>query len=370
MIANDGIQGTPAAESASDSGTVVAVHGSLFDVQFPANRVPPIFAAIEFIDAGGRGSATGQVIAILEASVVRCVPVIERRLPAVGSSVANLHSAAQTPVSAGSVRSAAAALIDEIAHGSADLSDARLLETGIKVIDLFCPVNKGGSIGIIGDAGAGRIVIAAEILRNATEQNDSLSILTFMQAGQEAHMLMGDKELANAHGPRQTAYFAIDEPRDLSSASVKAASSQLEATVVAARSLGLEGLWPAVDPLRSSSRILAGDAVSEEHRHLAERSRDLLRAYSELKERTHPDDVEALSREDRLTWDRARRLQNFLTQPFFVAEPYTNVPGQRISLADTLAGVTAILDGKTDALPEDALLFTGTLEDAVDRAAR
>jgi F-type H+-transporting ATPase subunit beta len=141
-------------------------------------------------------------------------------------------------------------------------------------------------------------------------------------------------------------------------------SSHLESAIVLSRGMAAEGIYPAVDPLVSFSALLDPLAVGQEHYAIAERVREALAHWRELRDVIALLGMEELSAQDRLLVTRARRLQRFLTQPFAVTEAFTGIPGRSVPLADTLAGCRAILDGEADEWPEKALYMTGSLEEA------
>ena len=146
--------------------------------------------------------------------------------------------------------------------------------------------------------------------------------------------------------------------------------SYLDATTVLSRKITELGIYPAVDPLESTSRILDPNIVGKEHYETAGRIKQILQRNKELQDIISILGLEELSDEDRITVNRARRIQRFLSQPFFVAEQFTGVPGTMVSIEDTIKGFRMILDGEADHLPEQAFLNVGTIEDAMEKAER
>ena len=162
----------------------------------------------------------------------------------------------------------------------------------------------------------------------------------------------------------QAIYVPADDLTDPAPASVFA---HLNATTVLSRGIAEKGIYPAVDPLDSTSRILDPGVVGDRHYRVARRVQAVLQRYKELQDIIAILGIEELSDEDRLVVARARKIQRFLSQPFFVAEVFTGTPGEFVKLEDTVRGFTEILDGKHDDLPEQAFYMTGTIEQAVER---
>lgn len=328
-----------------------------------------------------------------------------------------------------------------------------VLETGIKVIDLICPIVKGGKVGLFGGAGVGKTVVIMELIRNiATEHggysvfagvgersregNDlyaemkesgvldktalvfgqmneppgnrlrvALSGLTmaedfrdnggqdvlffvdnifrFTQAGSEVSALLGripsavgyQPTLATEMGELQeritstqkgsvTSIQAVYVPADdLTDPAPATTFGHLDSTVVLSRSLSELGIYPAVDPLDSTSTILDPNILGEEHYQVAREVQSVLQRYKDLQDIIAILGIEELSDEDKVTVNRARKIQKFLSQPFFVAEVFTGSPGKYVSLADTIKGFKEILDGKHDEVPEQAFYMKGGIDE-------
>ena len=327
-----------------------------------------------------------------------------------------------------------------------------ILETGIKVIDLICPITKGGKVGLFGGAGVGKTVLITELINNIAkyhagnsvfagvgertrEGNDlynemqdsgvldktalvfgqmneppgsrlrvALSGLTmaegfrdagkdvlffvdnifrFTQAGSEVSALLGRMPSAVGYQPNlqqemgalqeriastkagsitsvQAVYVPADDLTDPAPATT---FSHLDSTIVLNRALTELGLYPAVDPLDSSSTILDPAIVGEEHYNVAREVQQILQRYKDLQDIIAILGMDELSDEDKQTVSRARRIQRFLTQPFAVAEVFLNVPGAYVKLEDTVRGFREILDGKHDDLPESAFYMKGGIEE-------
>ena len=332
------------------------------------------------------------------------------------------------------------------------------IETGIKVVDLLCPYQKGGKIGLFGGAGVGKTVLIQELIRNIATEHGGYSVFTgvgertregndlyhemmdsgviekttmvfgqmneppgarmrvaetgltmaeyfrdvkkqdvllfidnifrFVQAGSEVSALLGrmpsavgyQPTLATALGELQeriasttrgsiTSVQAVYVPADdLTDPAPATTFSHLDATTVLSRKIVEQGIYPAVDPLESTSRILEPDVVGEEHYNVARRVQEVLQKYKELQDIIAILGMEELSEDDKLTVYRARKIQRFLSQPFHVAENFTGTPGKYVPVEDTVKGFKAILDGEMDEYPEAAFFNVGTIEDVKAKA--
>ena len=332
-------------------------------------------------------------------------------------------------------------------------TQAEILETGIKVIDLICPFVKGGKVGLFGGAGVGKTVVIQELIRNIAsehggysifagvgertrEGNDlyhemkesgvldktalvfgqmneppgarqrvALSALTmaeyfrdtegkdvlffvdnifrFTQAGSEVSALLGripsavgyQPTLAEEMGKLQeritstkkgsvTSVQAVYVPADdLTDPAPATTFGHLDSTVVLSRGLSELGIYPAVDPLDSSSTILDPKIVGEEHYFVARGVQKVLQRYKDLQDIIAILGMEELSDEDKVTVARARKIQKFLSQPFFVAEQFTGTPGKYVKLADTIKSFKAILAGEYDELPEQDFYMKGMIDE-------
>ena len=231
----------------------------------------------------------------------------------------------------------------------------------------------------------------AEYFRDEKHQDVLLfidNIFRYVQAGSEVSALLGrmpsavgyQPTLANEMGELQeriastkdgsvTSIQAVYVPADdLTDPAPATTFTHLDATTVLSRKIVEQGIYPAVDPLESSSRILEPDVVGEEHYETARRVQEILQKYKELQDIIAILGMDELSEEDKLTVGRARKIQRFLSQPFHVAENFTGVPGKYVPLKDTVKGFKAILDGEMDAYPEAAFFNVGTIEDVVAKA--
>lgn len=337
-------------------------------------------------------------------------------------------------------------------------TSAKMLETGIKVIDLIAPFAKGGKVAAFGGAGVGKTVIIQELIRNIAnehsghsvfagvgertrEGNDlyhemkdsgvlastvmcfgqmneppgnrlriALTALTmaeyfrdergedvlvfidnifrFSQAGSEVSALLGRIPSAVGYQPNlatemaalqeritstrkgsitsfQAVYVPADDYTDPAPATTFA---HLDSTISLDRSLSEQGIYPAVDPLVSNSKLLQVATVGQAHYNVARGVQKVLQRYKELQDIIAILGIDELSDEDKMIVARARKVQKFLSQPFFVAEVFTGMKGKYVSIEDTIRGFQEILDGKHDNLPEQAFYMVGTIEDAIEKA--
>lgn len=233
----------------------------------------------------------------------------------------------------------------------------------------------------------------AEYFRDAEGQDVLLfidNIFRFTQAGSEVSALLGrmpsavgyQPTLANEMGALQeritstkrgsiTSVQAVYVPADdLTDPAPATTFAHLDATTVLSRSIASQGIYPAVDPLESTSRILSPDVLGEEHYRVAREVQRILQRYNELMDIIAIMGMDELSDDDRLLVQRARKIQRFLSQPLFVSEQFNGFPGIYVPLAETIRGFGEIIDGKHDDLPESAFLFVGTIDEAVEKAKR
>ncbi len=233
----------------------------------------------------------------------------------------------------------------------------------------------------------------AEYFRDREHQDVLLfidNIFRFVQAGSEVSALLGrmpsavgyQPTLANEMGELQeriastkegsvTSVQAVYVPADdLTDPAPSTTFAHLDATTVLSRKIVEQGIYPAVDPLESTSRILEADVVGEEHYRVARKVQEILQKYKELQDIIAILGMEELSEEDKMTVFRARKIQRFLSQPFHVAETFTGVPGKYVPLKETIRGFRMIIDGEMDNYPESAFFNVGTIDDVIDQAAQ
>ena len=336
-------------------------------------------------------------------------------------------------------------------------TETEILETGIKVVDLLCPYQKGGKIGLFGGAGVGKTVLIQELIRNVATEHGGYSVFTgvgertregndlytemsesgvidktamifgqmneppgarmrvgltgltiaenfrdeggkdvllfidnifrFTQAGSEVSALLGRVPSAVGYQPTlQTEMGALQEritstkngsitsvqavyvpADDLTDPAPATTFAHLDATTVLSRAIVEQGIYPAVDPLESTSRILDPRIVGEEHYQVARGVQEILQRYKELQDIIAILGMDELSEEEKVLVARARKVQRFLSQPFFVAEQFTGTTGRYVPLGETIQGFKEILEGKYDEIPEGMFLNAGNIDDVLAR---
>merc|ERR1712166_430865 len=295
-----------------------------------------------------------------------------------------------------------------------------VFETGIKVVDLLAPYCRGGKIGLFGGAGVGKTVLIMELINNIARAHGGVSvfggvgltaltmaeyfrdvnkqdvllfidnIFRFVQAGAEVSALLGRMPSAVGYQPTlatemgglqeritsttegsitsiQAVYVPADDLTDPAPATTFA---HLDATTVLSRGLASKGIYPAVDPLDSTSTMLQPAIVGEVHYAIAQRIKSTLQRYKELQDIIAILGLDELSEDDKLAVARARKIERFLSQPFFVAEIFTGSPGKYVSLADAIDGFTQLLEGKLDDIPEQSFYLVGNLAEAIEKAEK
>jgi len=465
-------------------GKITQVIGAVVDVQFEGD-LPPILNALETMN--GKNRLVLEVAQHLGESTVRTVAMDSSEGLVRGQEVTDTGQAIAVPVGeetlgriinvvgdpvdeAGPVKTAQKRAIHQPAPAYVEQStEAQILVTGIKVVDLLAPYAKGGKIGLFGGAGVGKTVLIMELINNVAkahggysvfagvgertrEGNDlyhemiesgvnkdpkkgdvkgskcalvygqmneppgararvGLSGLTvaeyfrdqgqdvlffvdnifrFTQAGSEVSALLGripsavgyQPTLATDMGALQerittttkgsvTSVQAIYVPADdLTDPAPATSFAHLDATTVLSRDIAAKGIYPAVDPLDSTSRMLSPMIVGEEHYAVARQVQQILQRYKALQDIIAILGMDELSEEDKLTVARARKIERFLSQPFHVAEVFTGSPGKLVDLADTIKGFRGLCDGKYDYLPEAAFYMVGTIEEAVEKGKK
>jgi F0F1-type ATP synthase beta subunit len=281
--------------------------------------------------------------------LVRCVVVT-----APGQAIVRPRHGARVVDTAAPIRQPLAveflpAVIASIRHAK---SAPRLLETGIKAIDLLCPLPAGGLIGLIGDMQTGKMVLVEELIHRLGGASESLSILVFVEAATEVSVIQRFDYRTSA--TVEAIYLPV---ADAGPAALAAATAQLDAVITLSRRLAKQGLYPAIDPVRSTSRSLDPAVVGQEHCDVALAVRRLL-------EQTAQSDDDEASSHDALVRQRGAQVQHFLTQPFYVAEAFTKRPGRTVSRETAVSEFRALLDGAHDSLSEDVLVMIGNLAEA------
>ena len=458
-------------------GKITQVISAVLDIKFPQGGLPEINDAIEITTKDG-GILTVEVAQHLGDDTVRCIALgptdgLVRGMEAVATggpimvpvgeqTLGRIFNVLGQPIDNKEAPKTEKKLpIHRKAPSFEEQStETEILETGIKVVDLLCPYQKGGKIGLFGGAGVGKTVMIMELINNIAKQHGGLSVFAgvgertregndlynemkesgvlsktalvygqmneppgarmrvglsgltmaeyfrdregqdvllfidnifrFTQAGSEVSALLGRMPSAVGYQPTlatemgalqeritstkkgsitsvQAVYVPADDLTDPAPATTFA---HLDATTVLSRAISSLGIYPAVDPLDSTSRILSPDIVGIEHYEVAREVQKILQRYKELQDIIAIMGMDELSEEDKLVVSRARKIQRFLSQPFTVAEQYTGMEGRYVPVKETIRGFREILDGKHDDLPEAAFLFVGTIDEAVEKAKK
>ena len=464
-----------------ETGYVKQVIGAVVDVAFD-EHLPPILNALEVDNQGTR--LVLEVSQHLGENMVRCIAMDSTEGLVRGREVKDTGAPIAIPVGAGTlgrIMNVIGEPIDEagpikyddtrVIHQPApefveQSTEAEILSTGIKVVDLLAPYARGGKIGLFGGAGVGKTVLIQELINNVAQHHGGYSVFAgvgertregndlywemiesgvnregggegskaalvfgqmneppgararvgltglsiaeyfrddgqdvlffvdnifrFTQAGSEVSALLGRIPSAVGYQPTlgtdmgalqeritttqkgsitsvQAVYVPADDLTDPAPASTFA---HLDATTVLNRAISEKGIYPAVDPLDSTSRMLDPQIVGEEHYNVARRVQEILQRYKALQDIIAILGMDELSEEDKLTVARARKIERFLSQPFYVAEVFTGSPGVFVELADTIKGFKGLCNGDYDHLPEQAFYMCGPIEQAVEKAEK
>ena len=456
-------------------GKITQIIGAVLDIKFPEGKLPKIYDAIHIAAPDG-GVLTAEVAQHLGDDTVRCIAMGPTDGLVRGAEAIATGAPITVPVgekTLGRIFNVTGDAIDKKPapegveylpiHRKApsfeeQSTSTEILETGIKVVDLLCPYQKGGKTGLFGGAGVGKTVLIQELIHNIATEHGGYSVFTgvgertregndlyhemeesgvinkttmvfgqmneppgarmrvaetgltmaeyfrdqehrdvllfidnifrFVQAGSEVSALLGRMPSAVGYQPTlatemgelqeriastkegsvtsvQAVYVPADDLTDPAPATTFA---HLDATTVLSRKIVEQGIYPAVDPLESTSRILEADIVGEEHYEVARRVQEILQKYKELQDIIAILGMEELSEEDKSTVFRARKIQKFLSQPFHVAENFTGIKGKYVPLKETIRGFKAIVDGEMDQYPENAFFNVGTIEDVIEKA--
>src|SRR5215510_2450669 len=459
-------------------GKVVQVIGPTVDVAFEPEQLPKIYNAILIEDAARGIRLTVEAALHVGDNVVRCIAMDSTDGLVRGMPASDTGQPITVPVGdecLGRIFN----LVGEVIDGKPPVKTAKrypihrpappfaeqetekqIFETGIKVVDLLAPYQRGGKVGLFGGAGVGKTVLIQELIRNIATQHGGFSVFAgvgertregndlyremtesgviaktvmvfgqmneppgarlrvgltgvtmaeyfrdeqgkdvllfidnifrFTQAGSEVSALLGRMPSAVGYQPTlgtemgalqeritttkkgsitsvQAIYVPADDITDPAPAT---AFAHLDATTVLSRQLTELGIYPAVDPLASTSRILDPIILGQEHYSTARAVQSTLQRYKDLQDIIAILGMEELSDEDKLTVARARKLQRFLSQPFHVAEGFTGQPGRYVKLADTIQGFKEVLEGRCDDMPEQAFYMVGTIEEAREKARK
>ena len=456
------------------SGKITQVIGAILDVRFDTGKLPEINEALEIPTRDG-STLVAEVAQHLGDDTTRCVAMGPTDGLVRGMEAFATGSPIRVPVgekTLGRMFNVLGKPIDNLPppegvtyepiHRSApkfeeQSTDTQMLETGIKVVDLLCPYQRGGKIGLFGGAGVGKTVLIQELIRNIATEHGGYSVFTgvgertregndlyyemkesgvidkttmvfgqmneppgarmrvglsgltmaeyfrdkggkdvllfidnifrFTQAGSEVSALLGRMPSAVGYQPTlQTEMGALQEritstkngsitsvqavyvpADDLTDPAPATAFAHLDATTVLSRSIVELGIYPAVDPLESTSRILDPRIVGEEHYQVARGVQELLQRYKELQDIIAILGMDELSEEDKLVVQRARKVQRFLSQPFHVAGQFTGLEGRYVPVSETIRSFREILDGEHDSIPESYFLNAGSIDDVLSR---
>ena len=458
-------------------GKITQVIGAVIDIKFTDGNLPEINSAIN-IKTNDGGKLVVEVAQHLGDDVVRCIAMGPTDGLVRGMDAEATGAPISVPVGEQTLGRMFNVLGDPIDNKPApevqehmpihrkapafaeQATNTEILETGIKVVDLLCPYQKGGKIGLFGGAGVGKTVLIQELIRNIATEHGGYSVFTgvgertregndlyhemmesgviekttmvfgqmneppgarmrvglagltmaeyfrdeehrdvllfidnifrFVQAGSEVSALLGrmpsavgyqptlatemgelQERIASTKNGSVTSVQAVYVPADdLTDPAPATTFAHLDATTVLSRKIVEQGIYPAVDPLDSTSRILEPDIVGEEHYEVARKVQEILQKYKELQDIIAILGMEELADEDKVTVFRARKIQKFLSQPFHVAENFTGIPGVYVPLKETIRGFKAIIDGEMDEYPENAFFNVGTIDDVIKKAEK
>ena len=455
---------------AENIGKSAQIIGAVLDIKFPEGHIPEINEAIEITRSNGERLVV-EVASHLGDDTVKCIAMGPTDGLVRGMDAKATGAAIKVPVgenTLGRIFNVLGEAIDEQPaptdveympiHRPApsfeeQATSSEMLETGIKVVDLLCPYQKGGKIGLFGGAGVGKTVLIQELIHNIATEHGGYSVFTgvgertregndlyyemkesgvidkttmvfgqmneppgarmrvgltgltmaeyfrdqggkdvllfidnifrFTQAGSEVSALLGRMPSAVGYQPTlQTEMGALQEritstkngsitsvqavyvpADDLTDPAPATTFAHLDATTVLERSIAELGIYPAVDPLASTSRILDPRIVGKEHFEVARGVQEILQKYKELQDIIAILGMDELSEEDKLVVSRARKVQRFLSQPFFVAGQFTGLEGKYVPIAETIRGFKEILEGKHDDVPESYFLNAGSIDE-------
>ncbi len=460
-----------------NKGKIIRISGPVIDVEFEQGKLPKINEAL-VVNLEGEKRIM-EVSQLLSGNVVRCIILSQSeglsrnmtvhatgspiKVPVGKPTIGRMFNVLGQPIDGGEEiekTSEKWAIHRKAPSFAEQRTDVEILETGIKVIDLLEPYQKGGKIGLFGGAGVGKTVLIQELIHNVAMEHGGYSIFTgvgersregndlwsemkesgtidktamvfgqmnespgvrmrvaltgltmaeyfrdvehrdvllfidnifrFVQAGSEVSTLLGrmpsavgyQPTLANEMGALQeritstqagsvTSVQAVYVPADdLTDPAPATTFTHLDATTVLSRKIAEQGIYPAVDPLESTSRILEASIVGEEHYYVARTVQEYLQKYKELQDIIAILGMDELGDNDKAIVNRARKIIRFLSQPMFVAEKFTGNPGAFVPLSETIKGFKGIIEGKYDDLPEAAFFNVGTIDDAIRKAER
>ena len=460
--------------AAQNTGKITQVIGAVLDIRFDQGVLPEINDAVEIRRKDG-SRLVAETAQHLGDDIIRCIAMgptdgLVRGMEAIATG--GPISVPVGEVTLGRIFNVLGEPIDKkpVPEGvkrnpihrkaptfAEQATETEILETGIKVVDLLCPYQKGGKIGLFGGAGVGKTVLIQELIRNVATEHGGYSVFTgvgertregndlytemsesgvidktamvfgqmneppgarmrvgltgltiaenfrdeggkdvllfidnifrFTQAGSEVSALLGRVPSAVGYQPTlQTEMGALQEritstkngsitsvqavyvpADDLTDPAPATTFAHLDATTVLSRAIVEQGIYPAVDPLESTSRILDPRIVGDEHYQVARGVQEILQRYKELQDIIAILGMDELSEEEKILVARARKVQRFLSQPFFVAEQFTGTTGRYVPLGETIQGFKEILEGKYDEIPEGMFLNAGNIDDVLAR---
>ncbi|KAI5424944.1 hypothetical protein KIW84_030930 [Lathyrus oleraceus] len=382
-------------------GHITQIIGPVLDVVFPPGKMPYIYNAliVQGRDTVGKQiHVTCEVHQLLGNDRIRVVVMSATDGLKRGMEVIDTGAALSVPIGG--------ATLGRIFNVLGEPID----NLGIKVVDLLAPYRRGGKIGLFGGPGVGKTVLIMELINNIAKAHGGVSIFggveylrdvneqyillfidnifRFVQAGSEVSALLGRMPSAVGYQPTlgtemgtlqeritstkegsitsiQAVYVPADDLTDPAPATT---FTHLDETTVLSRGLAAKGIYPTVDPLDSTSTMLQPRIVGEEHYETAQRVKQTLQRYKELQDMITILGLDEVSEEDRLTVARARKIERFFSQPFFVAVVFTGSPGKYVGLAETIRGFQLILSGELDSLLEQAFYLVGNIDEATVKA--
>ena len=347
--------------TAGQVGRVTHSEGPLVELQFDPSRMPSVYNAITVTDPLYNLSATATVAQHLPNGVARCILLTpEVRL---ANGLEAIDSGGPDPRSASTE-----ALLQSVSIICRDRATGpTLLETGLKAIDLLCPIPSGGKAGVFAEWGVSALVLVPEMAQVLDARPGGLSLFTFLHLQTDSPRWQASMaELPLRSGEKQFVYFPVEDPND---AAFRARFTLLDSIIHLSRRLSIQGLYPPIDPQSSRSRLLEEARVGADHLETADAVRRILLQYQAFQPTLEATTLDTLPASDRAWVSRARKIERFLTQPFFVAEPYTGIPGKSVPLTETIRGCKAILSGAYDDLPEQSFYMIGGIEEAISRAS-
>ena len=334
-------------------GRVVAADGPVVEARFDAAELPEVHTTLALPTGGAL-----HVIQRLPDGLVRGLAA-PGLLPGVGARVVGTDEIVAHPLDDATLGQAMRRLRRPLS------APPVLLESGVKVIDLLCPLAAGSAVAVLGDFRVGAIVVVEELTIRLKDTPGGLTMFQFLPPGVpnawDWPRVRAEGYSAGTAGSVQTFFFLRE--RLLPGASTPALDA-VDAVLVLTPAISAMKIYPCVDPLATRSRLLDPEIVGAEHAAVARRVRDALTTLAALEAREET----AWSADERRLAGRARKLRQFFGQPFFIAEPYTKRPGTRVSRQDTVRACASILDGAWDDVPEAAFRFAGGMDEILQRA--